>query len=302
MAIMSVTMRETMRRHATRLREVEAEIDTSFLTVAQYNRLTNERDYIRRLLENAQNGLVYADWSTEIELRDVPAPMRKREVHYEICVHCGGKFQPDRHRRNAEIAICTACKIDKGHADTKTIDYNPPADHIEGKPTMNYSTAIFLTNKHVRAVNVIYVPEKDGVPTDKAYTKESNRKMFKTFDKSLKTGDYVLVPSSTRHQMTIAQVAECDVEVPIELHESGRQIGWIICSVPADLLAGYAKVLDVEKEGIAMIKNAEKVRKTKELTDKLLEANPELAELGKIDTSGLLIEAAPTPSATNTSS
>ena len=60
---------------------------------------------------------------------------------------------------------------------------------------MNYSTAIFLISDEVRAINVTY--ERDG---------DAKRTLFKTFSKTIKIDDYVVVETNTRHHMTVCKV------------------------------------------------------------------------------------------------
>ena len=71
---------------------------------------------------------------------------------------------------------------------------------------MNYSAAIFLINPAVRAVYGIYDawPDKTKPMPTKA--------LFKTLDQSLKVDDLVLVPSGTRHDVTVMKLVEVDVE------------------------------------------------------------------------------------------
>lgn len=134
---------------------------------------------------------------------------------------------------------------------------------------MNYTTAIFLNDKSgVRAINCIYEPDTE--------TTKAPRKLYKSFDTTLVPGDYVNIPTQERHLMTVVQVAEVDVEVDVSIHETSLKVDWIISKVDT---SKYKKVLAAEQAAIAMIKDAEKKRKSKELREKLMEANPELQNL-----------------------
>lgn len=133
---------------------------------------------------------------------------------------------------------------------------------------MNYSTAIFLINKAVRAVKVSYDQDKaqPGRPA-------GNLQVFKTFDGSLREGDFVIVPTDTRWGMTVCRVEEVDVDIDLE---SSAQVGWLIG--PADR-GNYDTVVADEEAAIAAIKSAEKRRKQEELVAALIADNPDLAKL-----------------------
>jgi len=118
---------------------------------------------------------------------------------------------------------------------------------------MNYTTAIFLINKNVRAVLCNYEP----YAPDKTI-------MFKTLDKTIREGDFVLVPTNTRHNMTVSKVVETDVDVDFD---SGATIGWIISKIDR---RPYEVVLSQEGDAITVIKSAEKTKKRNELAAALL--------------------------------
>lgn len=113
---------------------------------------------------------------------------------------------------------------------------------------MNYTTAVFLINKHVRAIMATYEAE-DG----------AKRTMFKTLDDSVKVGDFVTVPTDTRHKMTVVKVVECDVDVDFD---SATQVQWVIGEVDR---AAYERTLAEEAQAIQAIKSAETQRKRDEL-------------------------------------
>lgn len=136
---------------------------------------------------------------------------------------------------------------------------------------MNYSTAIFLINKSVRAVKVSYDQDKaqPGSPT-------GNLQVFKTFDRSLMKGDFVIVPTDTRWSMTVCRVEEVDVEVDLE---SSAQVGWLISRADR---GDYDTVVSEEETAISAIKSAEKRRKQEELIASLVADNPDLARLQSV--------------------
>jgi len=120
---------------------------------------------------------------------------------------------------------------------------------------MNYNTAIFLINDNVRAIKVTY-ETGDNAP----------REMFKTFDKSIKVDDYVVVPTTTRHNLTVCKVVEVDID---DWMDTSKPIEWIVGRVDvAD--ANYIK--DQETLAIAKIKEAEKLKRKRELKDSLEQA------------------------------
>lgn len=137
---------------------------------------------------------------------------------------------------------------------------------------MNYSTAIFLVNANVRAVLTSY--ETPDPVTNKPTGKLT---MYKTTDRTVKPGDMVLVPTTTRHKMTVVRVEEVDVEVDLE---SGVQVDWLIGHAPNR--DAYNALVTTEADGIAQIKSAEKKAKQDELRAKLLADNPALAALGDV--------------------
>lgn len=122
---------------------------------------------------------------------------------------------------------------------------------------MNYSKAIFLISDDVRAVNVTYEKDEPDRP--------ATRTMFKTLNPKIKVDDYVVVPTDTRHHMTVCKVAEVDVEVDLE---TGNDMEWIVGVVNR---ANFQKIKSQEGDAISRIKSAEKRRKREELRQALLD-------------------------------
>lgn len=109
---------------------------------------------------------------------------------------------------------------------------------------MNYSTAILILKPECRCVKVIYEPDGER--------SKAPREFFKTFDKSIKVGQFVVVPSSTRHNLTTCKVVEVDVDDWLEVT---KEIGWIIGSID---LADSEKIKTWEAAAIQELKDSEK--------------------------------------------
>lgn len=124
---------------------------------------------------------------------------------------------------------------------------------------MNYSRAIFLISEQVRCVLVTYEP--DNLTGDK----RAERVSYKTFDRTLKPGDYVVVPTNTRWGMTVCRIEAVDVEPDLE---TDKHMDWIIGKVNR---ADFEDITRQEDDAIAKIKSAEKRRKREELRKALLD-------------------------------
>lgn len=120
---------------------------------------------------------------------------------------------------------------------------------------MNYSTAVFLINDQVRAVYAIYEPDKAD--------QKSRRYLFKTFNKSLKAGDMVVVPSTIRHQLDIAKVTDVDVSIDLD---SATNIDWIVGVVDTE---DFLHIISEEKAAIETIKQAQMAEKRDKLAASL---------------------------------
>ena len=125
---------------------------------------------------------------------------------------------------------------------------------------MNYSTAVFLINKNVRCVTATY--EVDTDPTSD--NGKAKRTPFKTLDPDIVKGDLVIVPSGTRHGMTVVRVVETDVDVDFD---SGHQMTWIVERVNQDT---FNKNSRAEEQAINAIRSAEKRKKADELRAALI--------------------------------
>ena len=111
---------------------------------------------------------------------------------------------------------------------------------------MNYSTAVFLINDQVRAIACTY--EENGPTT-----------IFKTLNPDIQVDDLVIVPTSTRHMMTVCKVTEVDIDID---YDSPTQMSWIVDTVDT---SGFDLVLGQEAQAIEAVKSAEKRRRKDEL-------------------------------------
>lgn len=132
---------------------------------------------------------------------------------------------------------------------------------------MNYSTAIFLVNDKARAVRVSYDPD---VPKNNA-----SNKFFKTFlpAEELEKGDYVVVPTNTRHGFTVGKVEEIDFRVRIDSNET---FDWIVGKVDKKT---YDYLVDQEKKVIDRVADAEENKKRAELKASLGLGSVELTDM-----------------------
>jgi len=136
---------------------------------------------------------------------------------------------------------------------------------------MNYSTAVFLINNKVRAIKCTY----------EADDKAAKRTLFKTMDETIRVGDFVIVPTDTRHNMTVCKVVEVDVDVNFE---DPTKVDWIIGTVDR---SNYEEVLAQEDTAIQKIKAAELRKKREDLRDSLLKNHmAEIETLPIADMSG----------------
>ncbi len=131
---------------------------------------------------------------------------------------------------------------------------------------MNYSTAILVMNPDARCLKVTY-------EVDSEHTK-APREMFKTFDKNLKVGDYVVVPTNTRHNLTVCKIVEIDVD---DWMDTGKELGWIVGSVD---MADANKVKAWEETAIQGLKDAEKRKRRREMQASMTEAMNEKEKEG----------------------
>jgi hypothetical protein len=111
---------------------------------------------------------------------------------------------------------------------------------------MNYTTAVFLINKHVRAVTACYEPDKPA-------------ELFKTLDPDIGVDDYVVVPTDTRHKFTICRVKTVNADVDFD---STMPVRWIVAKVD---VSAHASILAQETAAIDTVKRAEFKKKRDDL-------------------------------------
>lgn len=155
----------------------------------------------------------------------------------------------------AQVCMCGAYMnsgecYQNGHSPVSVRDYYNQQNKEKKTMSTNYSTAVMLFNSDIRAVRVSYDPKDlvSGKPRDY---------LFKTLDPDIKAGDYVSIPTDSRHNMTIGKVEEVDSEVDFD---ADIELKWIISRVPTD---GYEAILKDEQAWIAEMKKAQ-IRKKKE--------------------------------------
>ena len=118
---------------------------------------------------------------------------------------------------------------------------------------MNQSTAIFLINDEVRALLGTYEAEDNA-----------KRELFKTLDPTITVGDFAIVPTETRHKMTVVKIVETDVELDLD---SPVMVRWVIERIDSSAHdADAAK----EQEALSLIKKAQYHKKKLELRAALL--------------------------------
>ncbi len=117
---------------------------------------------------------------------------------------------------------------------------------------MNHSTSVFLTSDDVRAIRVSY---EEGA----TYKEKEDKYVFKTFDKNIKVDDLVVIPTDTRHKMTVGKVMEVDIDINFD---SQHEYRWVIDRVND---APYKEVLEQEKAIVKEVRDLELQHKKQSL-------------------------------------
>jgi len=123
---------------------------------------------------------------------------------------------------------------------------------------MNYSTAVMLFNSEIRAIRVSYDPQDKPNGVLKTY-------LFKTLDPDIKVGDFVSIPTDTRHNLTIAKVEEVDSEIDFD---ATIEIKWVVSRVP---ISEYEGILADEQTWIAQMKKAQNLKKKEDIKKSMLD-------------------------------
>lgn len=121
---------------------------------------------------------------------------------------------------------------------------------------MNYSLAVFLINRNVRAIKGVF-EDRDVGAKQTEYT-------YKTLDPSIKVDDWVLVPVSTRRGFSAVKVVEIDVDVDFN---TSYDYQWVVGVAPMDV---YEKTLAQEAEAVKIIKSGELRKKRDEIAASVL--------------------------------
>jgi len=129
----------------------------------------------------------------------------------------------------------------------------------------NFSTAVFLVNEAARCIMCSYTPDDND--------KTCKPKMFKTVDQSIKVGEYVVVPTESRHKMTVVKVVETDVSFDIDWE---GEMDAVICKVDR---SAYEEFLAAEAEMIATLKKNKEIEKRKALAASLISNEADLKGL-----------------------
>lgn len=129
---------------------------------------------------------------------------------------------------------------------------------------MNPTATILLVNAEARAIRIAYEPDRGDA---------KNFRILKTFDKSIKPGDFVVVATETRHKMTVVKVEEVDVLWDVD---GSDPIGWAIAKVDVER---HDALLVQERELIRTVQNAQARRRREELSQDILKDNPDLKSL-----------------------
>lgn len=146
---------------------------------------------------------------------------------------------------------------------------------------MNYSSAVMIINHDIRAIRTSYEPAETG-KTLKEY-------VFKTLDKTIKKGDFVVVPSDTRWGFTVNKVEEVDVDVDFD---SEIQLKWAINKVDVD---GHKQTTEEEQKWVSALQESEKRKRREQLKNQLLETHGDEVKNLMITAAKPTIHGIPTP-------
>jgi len=124
---------------------------------------------------------------------------------------------------------------------------------------MNYSSAVMIINHEIRAIRTSYEPGTNG--------KEPNTYIYKTIDKTIKKGDFVVVPTDTRWGYTVNKVEAVDVDVDFD---SDVILKWILNKVD---VAGNKVTIQEEDKWVSALQESEKRKRREELKKQLLETH-----------------------------
>lgn len=107
---------------------------------------------------------------------------------------------------------------------------------------MHDSRKVFLLENEPRCITATYEEGDDAPVTE-----------FKTFDPDIAVDDFVIVPTDTRHRMTVCKVRSVDVEPNLDTE---AKMLWVIGSVDC---SAYEKTLSSEGQFIGAARAAERI-------------------------------------------
>jgi hypothetical protein len=155
----------------------------------------------------------------------------------------------------------------------------------------NLSTAIMLLDPRVRAIAVTYEKIDYNEDTTKqmkyspAYlatgSLPSGAVLFKTMDPDITVGTYVIVPTNTRHGMTVCKVVGVDVPVNFEDQD---EVYWIVGTVDT---APFEKIRQEEEQVLLAVKKSADDKMRDEARAAFMDGLPSnLPQIGGPDVSG----------------
>jgi len=130
---------------------------------------------------------------------------------------------------------------------------------------LNESLAVFLINDDARGIRCSYVVALKHSTGEDMPQSEDNAKtyFFKSFDKSLKVGDLVVVPSRGERNavpFTVVRVVEVDCKAPHK--EVSIDFKWIVCRAQVEQ---YDETIAQEKQLFDMMEEKREIAATNEL-------------------------------------
>lgn len=133
--------------------------------------------------------------------------------------------------------------------------------HLGKVDAMNYTTAVFLINEAVRALYVIYEPDDQN--------NKRQRYLVKTLDPAVDVGDFVIVPSTVAHKLTVAKVVDTEAEVDFD---STTNVHWVIQRVD---MTQFNETVELERDAIDKMKKADLGKRRRNLLRDMTDADRE---------------------------
>ena len=149
----------------------------------------------------------------------------------------------------------------------------------------NLSTAIMLLDDRVRAIAVTYEKIDYHEDTTKqmkyspAYLASGSLPagavLFKTMDESIEVGTYVIVPTNTRHGMTVCKVV--GVDVPVDFDDT-NEVYWVVGTVDT---APFEQIRQDEEKVLLSVKKSADDKKREEARASFMDGLPKnLPQIG----------------------